>query len=45
MALTEMSDSLGISNATCSDVLHRAETNVVKSLNDEHAGASGMLVQ
>lgn len=40
--LTEVSDSLDISKATGSDVLHRAEGNVIKWFIEEHLAASGM---
>lgn len=38
--LTEVSDSLGIAKATGSDVLHRAEGNVLKWFIEEHLTAS-----
>jgi hypothetical protein len=43
--LTEVSESLGISKATGSDVLHRAEGNVLKWFIEEHSTASGIPVR
>jgi len=36
--LGEVADSLGVANATCSDVLHRAEGHLVHWFVDEHVG-------
>lgn len=41
VTLTEVSESLGISKATGSDVLHRAEGNILKWFIDEHLMANG----
>ena len=43
--LTEVSESLGISKATGSDVLHRAEGKILKWVIDEHLMASGVPVR
>lgn len=40
--LTEVSESLGVSKATTSDVLHRAEGNVLQWVIDEHLTAGGI---
>lgn len=36
--LTEVADDMGVSKATCSDVLHRAEGSIVGWFVDEHVG-------
>lgn len=43
--LTEVSESLDISKATGSDVLHRAEGKILKWFIDEHVVASGVPVR
>lgn len=39
MTLTELADVLGVAKASCSDVLHRAERNVLEWFADEHMTA------
>ncbi|MXR20917.1 helix-turn-helix domain-containing protein [Halobacterium bonnevillei] len=41
--LGEVAETLGVANATCSDVLHRAEGHVVHWFVDEHVTGSGGL--